>query len=69
MNYRDSHTCSNGQCIDSSSVCDGFADCLDGSDETENLCTEIFKRCGNYFNANTCLKPFAVYNLIFMMIE
>lgn len=40
-NYRnseDTFNCSNGLCIDASAVCDGHADCSDGSDETSDLC-------------------------------
>ena len=30
--------CSSGQCIDSTSLCDGIKDCNDGSDETVGQC-------------------------------
>ncbi|XP_025198052.1 modular serine protease-like isoform X2 [Melanaphis sacchari] len=37
--------CTNGQCIDSLSICDGLADCSDQSDETQSLCAPLFKTC------------------------
>jgi len=42
-NYRDfedAFNCSNGLCIDTSDICDGQADCSDGSDETNDLCAK-----------------------------
>lgn len=40
-------------CIDSLAVCDGIANCLDSSDETQNLCTRLFPKYGQkYMNIN-----------------
>lgn len=47
---RDAFTCTSRQCIDSSTICDGMANCLDGSDETENLCTQLFPSYGQNVN-------------------
>lgn len=35
------YKCKSGQCIDSSSTCDGTRDCMDGSDETKELCKMV----------------------------
>jgi len=34
-------SCTNGQCIDLLSICDGLADCSDKSDETQSLCAPL----------------------------
>ncbi|CAH1707794.1 unnamed protein product [Aphis gossypii] len=46
VNPDDAFNCSNGQCIESSAVCDGHADCSDSSDETNDLCAK--QTCRNY---------------------
>ncbi len=38
-------TCGNGVCISASSICDGYSDCLDGSDEVESLCSTPQPTC------------------------
>ncbi|XP_060870027.1 uncharacterized protein LOC132944607 isoform X1 [Metopolophium dirhodum] len=40
VNTDDKYYCSNGLCIEWSRVCDGYNDCSDGSDETEELCAQ-----------------------------
>ncbi|KAL5244356.1 hypothetical protein ACI65C_011766 [Semiaphis heraclei] len=46
-------SCANKECIDSSSICDGIADCSDKSDETQSLCAPLFKTCpGSAFRCN-----------------
>ncbi|CAH1709698.1 unnamed protein product [Aphis gossypii] len=42
----DKFSCSNGLSIESSAICDGHADCSDGSDETNNLCAR--QTCQSY---------------------
>lgn len=44
---RNMFKCSNEECVDPASICDGFADCSDKSDETQNLCAPLFKTYGN----------------------
>ncbi|KAF0762507.1 Uncharacterized protein FWK35_00006323 [Aphis craccivora] len=46
INSEDTFNCSNGLCIDASAVCDGHADCSDGSDETSDLCAR--QTCKSY---------------------
>lgn len=43
---RDGFMCTSGQCIEASEICDGFPDCVDKSDETPNLCSDII--CPRY---------------------
>ncbi|CAH1715675.1 unnamed protein product [Aphis gossypii] len=38
-------SCTNGQCIDLLSICDGLADCSDKSDETQSLCAPLNVTC------------------------
>eukprot|EP00102_Acyrthosiphon_pisum_P023897 XP_016661107.1 PREDICTED: low-density lipoprotein receptor-related protein isoform X4 [Acyrthosiphon pisum] len=46
-------SCTNEECIDASSICDGVADCSDKSDETHSLCAPLFKTCpGSAFRCN-----------------
>ncbi|KAE9530732.1 hypothetical protein AGLY_011194 [Aphis glycines] len=45
-NPDDKFSCSNGLSIESSAICDGHADCSDGSDETNNLCAR--QTCQSY---------------------
>ncbi|XP_060836526.1 modular serine protease-like isoform X1 [Rhopalosiphum padi] len=46
VNPEDVFKCSNGLCIESTAVCDGRADCSDGSDETNKLCSK--QTCPKY---------------------
>lgn len=46
LHFREQFQCSNGHCVDSILICDGHADCTDGSDETPKLCTNI--SCPSY---------------------
>ena len=40
--YRiDKYRCRSGECIDRDVVCDGNIDCIDASDEEEDVCLEI----------------------------
>ncbi len=34
------HQCRNGECINLDFLCDGQRDCLDGSDESEETCSD-----------------------------
>lgn len=34
------HECGNGRCLKKDWACDNFADCPDGSDETQSLCSK-----------------------------
>ncbi|CAH1400754.1 unnamed protein product [Nezara viridula] len=43
-----SFRCSNGECISSTSVCDGAVDCRDRSDETQAVCTELNLPCPSF---------------------
>jgi len=43
-------SCTNEECIDAASICDGAADCSDKSDETQSLCAPLFKTYGNKAN-------------------
>lgn len=39
--YANNFTCLNGDSSDASSICDGISDCLDSSDERNELCSTI----------------------------
>lgn len=58
--YRDSFTCSDGTCIDSMAVCDGTANCLDGSDETQILCTRLIPMYEQKYGNSNFFKSFNV---------
>nr|ATU83018.1 secreted hypothetical protein [Pristhesancus plagipennis] len=44
----DEYECRNGQCIASFAVCDGEANCSDGTDETQAVCTKLNLQCPSF---------------------
>ncbi|XP_060840496.1 uncharacterized protein LOC132921476 isoform X1 [Rhopalosiphum padi] len=58
LTTEDSFSCSNGQCIVWSNVCDGRKDCSDGSDENKELCARYEYR----MNTTECGREYITDN-------